>query len=100
MDTNFIDVGEINYNDKLVVSFGFINSGNEPLIVARTFHDGGCFICIYSPREPIMPGQRGEVKFMYDTKRLGPIGKSGGFYTNASESPIFIKIKGIVIDTP
>jgi hypothetical protein len=101
MDTNYQDLGKINYSETLQITFTFKNSGNEPLIITRTVGDGGGFICTFYPREPIMPGKLGKLKFLYDTKRIGVFNKTGTITTNCS--PVnyhIVKIKGEVIPIP
>lgn len=101
LDTNYIDLGKVNYADNLEIIVGFVNSGDDPLILTRVSGDGGSFICSSYPREPIMPGKRGELKFKYDTKRIGEFNKNGWITSNSSpEYTSVVKIKGEVIAIP
>jgi hypothetical protein len=43
-----------------------------------------------------MPGEKGEIKVSYDTKRVGGFSKSITIFSNAKKSRKMIKIKGIV----
>jgi hypothetical protein len=43
-----------------------------------------------------MPGEKGEIKISYDTKRLGGFSKSITIFSNAKNARKTIRIKGIV----
>ena len=48
------------------------------------------------PEKPIMPGEKGEIKVSYDTKRVGGFSKAITIFSNAKNVRKVIKIKGIV----
>uniref|UniRef100_UPI0025BEC2DB DUF1573 domain-containing protein n=1 Tax=Lacinutrix sp. TaxID=1937692 RepID=UPI0025BEC2DB len=50
------------------------------------------------PKDPIMPGQTGEIEVKYDTKRVMPIRKTITVLSNAASPTVSLKIKGEVID--
>ena len=90
-----VDYGEIEYGSDGVRSFEFTNTGDDVLIVARVYSTCGCTVP-EKPEEPIQPGETGVIKVKYDTTRQGPIRKTISVYSNASEKPHTLKIKGIV----
>jgi hypothetical protein len=45
-----------------------------------------------------MPGETGEIKVKYDTKRVNPIRKTITVYSNAETPTVALKIKGQVVD--
>ena len=51
------------------------------------------------PKEPIMPGETGEIEVKYDTKRVNPIRKTITVISNAETPTVALKIKGLVIDS-
>jgi hypothetical protein len=55
----------------------------------------GCIVPSWS-KEPLSPGERDVIKVKYDTNRIGPINKSVTVHTNASETPIVLRVKGMV----
>ena len=65
------------------------------LIIARVYSTCGCTIP-KKPEDPIQPGESGIIEVKYDTKRPGPIRKTITVYSNASEVPYTLKIKGNV----
>lgn len=94
-DSDVVDYGEVEYGADGVRKFTFTNTGNDVLIVARVYSTCGCTIP-KKPESPIQPGEKGEIEVKYDTKRTGPIRKTITVYSNASEVPQSLKIKGLV----
>ncbi|WP_041295666.1 MULTISPECIES: DUF1573 domain-containing protein [unclassified Dokdonia] len=94
-DSEVIDYGEIAYGADGVRKFTFTNTGNDVLIVARVYSTCGCTIP-KKPESPIQPGEKGEIEVKYDTNREGPIRRTITVYSNASEVPQSLKIKGTV----
>lgn len=78
-----------------VFEFEFTNTGTDPLILSNVRSSCGCTIPEW-PREPINPGKSATIKAKYDTKRLGQFSKSISVYSNATEAPIVLRIKGKV----
>lgn len=94
-DSDVVDYGEVEFGGDGVRKFTFTNTGNDVLIVARVYSTCGCTIP-KKPENPIQPGEKGEIEVKYDTKRPGPIRKTITVYSNASEIPQSLKIKGTV----
>ena len=90
-----IDYGNVAYNSDGLRTFVFTNTGDEPLVISRVSSTCGCTVP-EKPKEPILPGNKGEIKVKYDTKRPGPIRKTVTVYSNAQNSPTPLKIKGYV----
>lgn len=95
-DVDTVDYGEVAYGSDGVRSFTFTNTGNDVLIVARVYSTCGCTVP-EKPEDPIQPGEKGVIKIKYDTKRPGPIRRTITVYSNASEVPYSLKIKGTVL---
>jgi hypothetical protein len=96
-DTEVIDYGTIPQNADGVRTFSFTNTGSEPLIISNAKGSCGCTVPTW-PKEPINPGQKGEIKVKYATNRLGPINKSVTVSSNASTPTKVLRIKGNVIE--
>lgn len=90
-----IDYGTIKQDADGNRVFTFVNSGTTPLIISEAHGSCGCTVPTY-PKEPIMPGQKGEIKVHYDTHRVGPFSKSVTVNSNAKNSPVVLKISGTV----
>ena len=95
-EDDVVDYGEVGYGEDGVRKFEFTNTGNDVLIISRVYSTCGCTIP-KKPETPIQPGETGEIEVKYDTKRVGPIRKTITVYSNASEIPYTLKIKGKVL---
>jgi len=90
--------GSINEADgKAGVTFEFINTGSQPLIIGKVEASCGCTTPSWS-KTPIGPGQKGFVKAEYDpTNRPGTFSKTVTVYSNAEDSPFELHFNGEVI---
>lgn len=77
--------------------FEFKNTGVEPLILSNCQSSCGCTVPDW-PKEPILKGKSAVIKVKYATERLGAINKTITVTSNASNSPIVLKIIGTVIE--
>ncbi|MGV6828674.1 MAG: DUF1573 domain-containing protein [Flavobacteriales bacterium] len=94
-DKDVIDYGIIKQNSNGTRIFTFTNMGSEPLIITKVKTSCGCTVPTYS-KEPILPGQKGQIKIKYDTKRLGAFSKTITVSSNAKQSLKKLRIKGQV----
>lgn len=90
-----IDYGTIKQDADGNRVFTFTNEGKTPLIISEAHGSCGCTVPTY-PKEPIMPGQKAEIKVHYDTHRVGPFSKSVTVNSNSKNSPVVLKISGTV----
>ncbi|MGM0479409.1 MAG: DUF1573 domain-containing protein [Bacteroidota bacterium] len=94
------DYGTIKQHGDGSCEFEFKNTGTEPLMISNAKGSCGCTVPEW-PREPIAPGKTGVIKVKYDTKRVGPFGKSVTLQSNAVNTPTkTIRIKGKVKEAP
>ncbi len=96
-DKEVHDYGTIQQGADGTCSFTIKNEGDEPLVINNCKGSCGCTVpkC---PKKPIAPGETGQIKVRYDTKRIGPINKSVRVSSNATNSPNkTIRIKGKVV---
>ena len=75
--------------------FVFTNVGDQPLIIKNIQSSCGCTVP-KKPEQPIMPGQKGEIKVSYDTKRVGGFSKTITVFFNVKNPRKMIKIRGFV----
>tara|TARA_R110002051_G_scaffold95511_1_gene165511 strand:+ start:5986 stop:6378 length:393 start_codon:yes stop_codon:yes gene_type:complete len=92
-----VDYGEIQKGSDGVRVFEFTNTGDAPLIISKVSSSCGCTIP-KSPKDPILPGKKGEIQVKYDTNRVGIIRKAVTVISNADTPTIVLKIKGEVKD--
>ena len=95
--TEIIDYGTIEKGADGVRVFEFTNTGNAPLIISNVKSTCGCTVP-KKPKEPIMPGETGEIEVKYDTNRVNPIRKTSTVISNAERPTVALKIKGLVVD--
>lgn len=94
-DTAYFDYGQIVETGTLKKEFPFTNIGNEPLVISRAYTgDGGSYAEF--PKEPIAPGKKGIITFIYNGSRVGPIHKNISLNSNAY-GPTDIKVRGEII---
>ena len=95
------DFGKINEADGRVTTvFEFKNEGMEPLVLSNVKASCGCTTPKWT-REPIEPGQKGEITVTYNPNgRPGRFTKTITVTSNATEPSTKLTIKGEVIPKP
>lgn len=89
------DYGIIEQGGDGTYEFQFTNTGTEPLVLSNVRSSCGCTVPKW-PREPIGAGETATIEVKYNTTRVGSFNKSITVYSNASEQPIVLHIKGKV----
>ena len=87
-----IDYGKIIKGSEGERTFVFTNVGDAPLIIQSIKSSCGCTVP-KKPENPIMPGEKGEIKVSYDTKRIGGFSKQITILSNAITARKIVKIK-------
>lgn len=77
--------------------FVFENTGESDLILTNVKSSCGCTVPKW-PREPLEPGAEAEIKVRYNTSKTGSFTKTITVYSNAPNNPIYLKIKGKVVN--
>lgn len=94
-----VDYGTIEYNSDPYRYFKFENTGDAPLQITNAKGSCGCTVPSYE-KQPVFPGESGEIKVRYDTKRDSgkPFMKRITISTNEeSGEPRVLTIKGTVL---
>jgi hypothetical protein len=76
--------------------FTFINRGQKPLVLSNVRASCGCTVPQW-PREPIAPGEKGEIKVKYNTNIAGNFNKTITVNSNAANSMARLRVKGQVV---
>lgn len=66
-DKTEYDFGKILQGEVVTYTFHFTNTGDAPLIISAVDKSCGCTASDF-PRQPIAPGEKGEIKITYDSK--------------------------------
>ncbi|GHV72490.1 hypothetical protein FACS1894201_01940 [Bacteroidia bacterium] len=90
------DYGTIAYKGDGSCVFTFTNVGTEPLVIHNVQSSCGCTVPEFS-REPVMPGETGNISVKYDTTRPGSISKQITVYSNGHSDRIVLRITGNVL---
>ena len=89
------DFGTLKKGDDCRIEFKFTNTGNEPLIINSALTSCGCDVASW-PKEPILPGESGVIKYLYDSQRIGQFHKTTTVSSNAKNATIILSVKGVV----
>lgn len=95
-ETEVINYGTIEQNSNGTKIFSFTNAGDAPLIINNVKTSCGCTVPRYS-KEPILPGESGELEIKYNTNKLGAFTKTIRVMSNAEGGNKILKIKGTVV---
>ena len=92
-----INYGKIEKGANGTRVFKFKNEGTEPLVLSSVRASCGCTTPKWT-REPIAPGEEGEINVKYDTNRLGNFHKTVTVQSNAANKTVVLTIKGQVLN--
>ena len=89
------DFGSFPESQKVTCTFKFTNTGDKLLVIHQAIASCGCTVPNY-PKEPIKPGESGEIVVTYDGtgKFPGHFKKSITLRTNAKKEIIRLYIEG------
>lgn len=79
--------------------FEFTNTGTEAIIIQRVQPSCGCTTPNWT-KEPVAPGETGEVMATYNPGGLAPFDKTLTVTSNGTPSTIVLHIKGVVVAAP
>lgn len=92
------DYGNIEFNGEPLRVVKFKNTGSEPLIIKNARGSCGCTVPNW-PKEPILPGESGQIEIRYATNRVGGINKKVTVTTNEEKEHV-ISVLGTVGPEP
>jgi hypothetical protein len=90
------DYGTIKQGDDGNCVFKFKNVGNEVLVISDVRKSCGCTTPTWS-KEPVLPGQSGEIKVGYNTNNIASFNKNITVISNATNATVVLVIKGEVV---
>lgn len=89
------DFGTIPYKGEGTYEFVFKSKGEEPLVLKNVRPSCGCTTPEW-PKNPVKKGEKATIKVTYNTKITGSFSKKISVYSNASDAPIVLLVKGRV----
>ena len=93
---NTLDYGKVKQNENGERIVQFKNTGDKPLIISNVQSTCGCTVPSW-PKDPIMPGKKGEIKIVYNTKNVGSINKTITINSNDVKVPaLAVHVTGMV----
>lgn len=90
------DYGTIKKGSDGSFDFSFTNKGKSPLVVTTVKSSCGC-AAVEWPEEPVLPGEKGNVRVKYNTNLEGEFSKPVTVYSSAGNAVVVLRIKGNVI---
>jgi hypothetical protein len=79
------DFGDITQGERVEYTFRFSNTGTVPLMITNVTTQCGCTAPKGWPRDPIEPGDRGELTLVFDsTGKFGRVNKVATVMSNAT----------------
>ena len=92
-----VDAGKTGYEVPVTATFELRNKDSKPLIIKEVKADCGCTTVDY-PTKPIGGRQKFTITMTYDARMLGHFTKQVAIYSNATEKPVYLQMKGIVLE--
>jgi len=92
-----IDCGSVMYEQPVTVKFELQNTGTSALKISEVRTSCGCTQVDY-PKVSIPGGDAFTVSATYDARQLGHFMKDIGIYSNASDKPLYLSIRGVVVE--
>ena len=91
-----IDCGNVMYERPITAKFELRNKGSDLVIdTVRTSCD--CVVANY-PKGVISKGDNFTVEVTFDARQLGHFHKEAAIYSNASDKPLYLTMRGVVVD--
>lgn len=88
--------GQVKDGEKVVFSYRFENTGNQPLVISGARASCGCTVP-EKPDQPIAPGEVGYIKVVFNSKgRVGPVHKEVTLSSNAEPAMPVLVLSGEV----
>ncbi len=92
-----VDCGQVEFRKPVAAEFLMKNDGDRPLVINQVLKSCGCTSVEY-PKTSVAPGDSFLVKTVYDAKQMGTFHKQICLYSNASEEPFILSMRGRVVD--
>ncbi|MES2386954.1 MAG: DUF1573 domain-containing protein [Bacteroidota bacterium] len=96
-DNESHDFGEVNEGDQAQYEYKFTNTGDKPVILSNVQASCGCTTPSWT-KDPVLPGKTGVITASYNSSgRPGPFTKTVTVTSNATNSPLQLTFRGMVL---
>ena len=92
-----IDCGNVVYEHPVTAKFELTNKGSLPMTIKDVKTSCGCTEVTF-PKRQISPGENFTVDVTYDSRQLGHFSKDVALYSDVSQQPLYLKIRGVVVE--
>lgn len=92
-----VDVGRTGYEQPVTATFELRNRGLRRLVIQNVIPDCSCTTVEY-PKGEIGMGDHFTIKMTYDARMLGHFNKQAAVVSNASKTPVYLTMTGIVLE--
>lgn len=91
-----IDCGQVVYREPVSVEFELKNTSARPVNITDVETSCGCTSADY-PHETLKKGAEAVLKVTYDARQMGHFNKQVAVFTEGSDKPLVLSMKGIVV---
>ena len=92
-----IDCRKVQYFKPVTATFNLKNKGSRRLKINDVRVSCGCIKADY-PKEEIASGDEFTISLTYDARQMGHFFKEAAIYSNGSKEPLYLSMKGIVME--
>lgn len=92
-----VDCGQVLFRQPVTATFNMVNSGRSALTIDRIETTCGCTRVDY-PKGEIAGDEKFVIKVEYDAKQMGHFEKPLFVYSNGSEEPFELTVRGVVVN--
>ena len=96
VSNDVVDCGQVAYQSPVTAEFEVTNKGNHAMKIKDVKASCGCIGLEY-PRGEIVAGETFAVKVTYDAMTMGHFEKQIGVYADNGDSPLELRMKGVVV---
>jgi hypothetical protein len=90
-----IDVGKTGFEVPVTATFELRNKSSKQMVISKLATDCGC-TTVDGPKT-VAAGERFTISLTYDARMLGHFTKQVALYSNATNEPVYLKMKGVVL---
>lgn len=91
------DFGTVTEGEQVRHTYEFTNAGDQNLVLINVTGSCGCTVPEDWPKQPIAPGEKGEIKVVFDSEgRVGNVRKNVRVEANTNPTLTTVELTGVV----